>query len=188
MAALRKKPHYVIVGEVRGKEAQQLFQIALTGHGCVSSVHAPSAQDLLTRLGGDEIGITKTQQMSINYLLNIQKVKTQGKISRKATSLTEIIPGVDGPQLYELFSYDPENESFEPRETDDVIKNSRRLEYATRFLGISDITQDMQNRISLLEQCVKQKAYRIKETFEIISKYYGVADPSDTVFPEVPRK
>ena len=179
MAALRKKPHYVIVGEVRGKEAQQLFQIALTGHGCVSSVHAPSAQDLLTRLGGDEIGITKTQQMSINYLLQIQKVKNRGQISRKATSLTEIIPSTDGPQLYELFRYDPQNESFEPYDIDDVIKNSRRLNYATRFLGISDIAQDMQRRISLLEQCVKQKAYRIKDTFEIISKYYNVVNPLD---------
>ncbi|RNJ78409.1 MAG: hypothetical protein EB829_04635 [Nitrosopumilus sp. H8] len=42
MVALRKKPHYVIVGEVRGKEIQQLFQIALTGHGVSPAFMLPA--------------------------------------------------------------------------------------------------------------------------------------------------
>ena len=176
MASLRKKPHYVIVGEVRGREVQQLFQIALTGHGCVSSIHAPSARDLLTRLGGDEMGVTKTQQASINYLLNIQKVKARnGRIRRKAASLTEITAG---PQLHELFCYDSETESFVPDTIDDLIKHSKRLKYATRFLGISDMTQDIQKRMDLLQKCVNEKAYGIKEVFEIISEHYMVTDPS----------
>ena len=176
MASLRKKPHYVIVGEVRGREVQQLFQIALTGHGCVSSIHAPSAGDLLTRLGGDEMGVTKTQQASINYLLNIQKIKARnGRIRRKAASLTEI---TTGPQLHELFCYDSETESFVPDSIEDLIKSSRRLKYATRFLGISDMVQDIQKRMELLQKCVNEKAYGIGEVFGIISKYYNVSNPS----------
>ena len=178
MAALRKKPHYVVVGEVRGREVQQLFQIALTGHGCVSSIHAPSARDLLVRLGGDEMRVTRTQQSSISYLLHIQKIKMQdGHVARKAVSLTEILPDTSVPQLHDLFRYDSETGSFHPDSVDELIKDSRRLRYATRFLGISDIEEDLQRRMALLQQCVHQKAYGIPEMFKIISKYYNVTDP-----------
>lgn len=179
MAALRKKPHYVIVGEVRGHEVQQLFQIALTGHGCVSSIHAPSAKDLLIRLGGDEIGITPTQQGGINYLLNVQKVKMSGgSIRRKAVSLTEVIATTQGPEIHELFRYNPQTESFEPDSIDELIRNSKRLEYAVRFLGIGDVASDIQRRISLLERCVDSNMDTIEKVFGIISEYYSVSDPS----------
>lgn len=181
MAALRKKPHYVIVGEVRGREVQQLFQIALTGHGCVSSIHAPSAHDLLTRLGGDEMGVTEIQQASISYLLHIQKIKTKnGTVSRKATSLTELVPGTATPQLSELFSYDPATESFSHNSIEEIITDSKRLEQAVRFLGIVDVTQDLQRRITLLQECVERRAYQINDVFRIISRYYDVADPKGT--------
>ena len=180
MAALRKKPHYVIVGEVRGKEVQQLFQIALTGHGCVSSIHAPSASDLLVRLGGDEMRVSNTQQSSIDYLIQIQKIKTKnGKIQRKASSITEIIPKQSRaePELYELFRYDPTSDTFGPDTIDQMIQNSKRLKDAIRFLGIQDIAKDVRTRIGLLNHCVKSRSYDIGDVFRIISKYYKVSDP-----------
>ena len=178
MASLRKKPHYVIVGEVRGKEVQQLFQIALTGHGCVSSIHAPSASDLLVRLGGDEMRVTKTQQKSINYFVNIQKIKMRdGKICRKVIQLTEMVNNSENPCLHELFYFDSETESFEPQSIDELLKKSKRLQYAIRFLGIADIAKDLQRRIDLLQECIDKKAYDIIHVFEIISKYYNVTNP-----------
>ena len=179
MVALRKKPHYVIVGEVRGKEVQQLFQIALTGHGCVSSIHAPGARDLLTRLGGDEMGVTDTQQASIGYMLNIQKIKTQnGAIRRKVTGITEVVRGPSSaPVLSELFGYDPESESFFPDTVDEMIKNSKKLGQTTRFLGTPDAVRDVMRRMSLLQECVGRRAYGIGQVFAIISKYYNVTSP-----------
>jgi len=182
MAALRKKPHYVIVGEVRGREAQQLFQIALTGHGCVSSMHASGARDLMVRLGGEGIGITATQQASISYLLHVQKVKTRGgTVSRKAVGITEVVPGTGEagarPELHELFRYEPDTESFSCDRPDDLVSGSRHLARAVRFLGIGDVGADIKRRMGLLQQCVDRGARRIDEVFGIISGYYGTADP-----------
>ncbi|RNJ78408.1 MAG: hypothetical protein EB829_04630 [Nitrosopumilus sp. H8] len=133
----------------------------------------------MIRLGGDEMGITKTQQASMNYLLNVQKVKTKdgGRIRRKASSLTEVIAESSGPRLCELFRYDPGSESFEPNGIEDVMNNSRCLDYATRFLGIPDVAEDMQRRIVLLQECVDKKAYGIDQIFGIISKYYQAGVP-----------
>lgn len=180
MAALRKKPHYVIVGEVRGREVQQLFQIALTGHGCVSSMHAPSARDLLVRLGGDEMGVTDSQKSCINYLVQVQKVKTpNGRISRRATSVTEVVPGDSGaaPELHELFRYEQGSDSFSCSDAEEMVSKSRHIPNAVRFLGIEDVLHDVQKRMGLLEHCVATKAYDIGSVFGIISRYYNVSDP-----------
>ncbi len=49
--SLRMRPDRIIVGEVRGPEAIDMMQAMNTGHeGCMSTGHANSAQDMLSRL------------------------------------------------------------------------------------------------------------------------------------------
>ena len=49
--ALRMRPDRIIVGEVRGAEAFDMLQAMNTGHdGSISTVHANSARDALTRV------------------------------------------------------------------------------------------------------------------------------------------
>ena len=49
--ALRMRPDRIIVGEVRGEEAFDMIQAMNTGHdGCLSTAHANSTGDMLTRL------------------------------------------------------------------------------------------------------------------------------------------
>lgn len=50
-ASLRMRPNRIIVGEVRGAEATSMLQAFSTGHsGSLSSIHANSAKDALSRL------------------------------------------------------------------------------------------------------------------------------------------
>jgi len=53
-AALRQRPEYILVGEIRGKEAYVLFQAMATGHTTYSTVHADSTQALIHRLEGNQ--------------------------------------------------------------------------------------------------------------------------------------
>lgn len=48
--ALRQKPRYIVVGEVRGGEAMALLQAAATGHPGVGTIHAGSVQGALRNL------------------------------------------------------------------------------------------------------------------------------------------
>jgi pilus assembly protein CpaF len=49
--ALRMRPDRIIIGEVRGSEVLDMLQAMNTGHdGSLSSIHANSARDALTRL------------------------------------------------------------------------------------------------------------------------------------------
>lgn len=50
-SALRMRPDRIIVGEVRGGEAMDMLQALNTGHeGSLSTAHANSARDMLSRL------------------------------------------------------------------------------------------------------------------------------------------
>lgn len=48
--ALRQKPNYIIVGEVRGGEAMAMLQAAATGHPGIGTIHAGSIQGALRNL------------------------------------------------------------------------------------------------------------------------------------------
>ena len=49
-AALRQRPDYIIVGEVRGEEANVMFQAMATGHPSLSTIHADSMEAVIDRL------------------------------------------------------------------------------------------------------------------------------------------
>lgn len=49
-AALRMRPDRIIVGEVRGKEAVDMLQSVNVGHSAMTTVHANSVRDVVSRL------------------------------------------------------------------------------------------------------------------------------------------
>ena len=56
-AALRQRPEYLLVGEVRGKEALTLFQAMSTGHTTFSTMHADSVASAIHRLENPPISV-----------------------------------------------------------------------------------------------------------------------------------
>ena len=63
-SALRQRPEYLIVGEVRGKEAYTLFQAMSTGHTTFSTMHADSVQTAVNRLLNEPINVSLTTSIS----------------------------------------------------------------------------------------------------------------------------
>jgi pilus assembly protein CpaF len=111
---LRMRPDRVIIGECRGAEALDMLQAMNTGHeGSMTTVHANSARDALTRLevmiamAGYEIPIRalRTQVASAIQLI-VQARRLPGG-RRKVVSVTEIT-GMEGDQMqmHDLFSFE----------------------------------------------------------------------------------
>ncbi|MFH1014092.1 MAG: type II/IV secretion system ATPase subunit, partial [Thermoplasmatota archaeon] len=76
-AALRQRPEFILVGEIRGKEAYVLFQAMATGHTTYSTVHADSTKSLIHRLEGEPINIPRImlQSLDIICIQTIARVK-----------------------------------------------------------------------------------------------------------------
>ncbi len=116
-AALRQRPEYIIVGEIRSIEAVTAFQAMQTGHGVMSTFHAASVEKLIQRLTGDPINIPKTYIDNLNLAVIQSAVRlADGKSARRVLSVNEIIgydPITESFSFLEAFRWNPATDEFE---------------------------------------------------------------------------
>src|SRR5512136_1898702 len=93
-AAMRQRPQYLMVGEVRGKEAYVVFQAMATGKTCYSTFHAEDVQAMVHRMENDPINLPRALITALNIVLMQAQVKVGTKMTRRVKSLTEIV-GMD---------------------------------------------------------------------------------------------
>lgn len=112
--SLRMRPDRIIVGEVRGAEALDMLQAMNTGHnGSLSTLHANSPRDVLTRLEtmvmytGIEFPISAIRQQVSSAIDLIVYLERLSDGSRKVTRITEV-QGMEGEMilLQDLFAYE----------------------------------------------------------------------------------
>ena len=100
--ALRMRPDRIIIGEVRGSEAFDMLQAMNTGHdGSMSTIHANSARDALTRIenmvqmGHMGLPAAAIRQQIASAVDVIVQVARQRDGGRRVTQVTEIC-GMEG--------------------------------------------------------------------------------------------
>jgi pilus assembly protein CpaF len=96
--ALRMRPDRIIVGEVRGAEVLDMLQAMNTGHdGSLSTVHANSARDALSRLetmvmiSGVGISVTALREYISSALDMIIHVARLSDGTRKVVRVSEVV-------------------------------------------------------------------------------------------------
>jgi len=89
-AALRQRPDYIVMGEIRGEEGRTLFQVMSTGHTTYTTFHADSVDEVLKRFTTDPINVSKTMFTALNLVSIQTQTRVQGKKVRRNKSLTEI--------------------------------------------------------------------------------------------------
>ena len=89
-ACMRQRPEYIIVGEVRGREAQTLFQAMNSGHATLSTIHAGSVHEAINRLTHDPINVPPVMFQALDLVI-VQAIYTTGKTRiRRCLSIHEI--------------------------------------------------------------------------------------------------
>jgi Type IV secretory pathway, VirB11 components, and related ATPases involved in archaeal flagella biosynthesis len=91
-----------------------------TGHGVISTFHAGSVQKLVQRLTGDPINIPRTFVDNLNCVVILSAVRhpVTGKLERRVLSVNELLgldPETGGVSYVEVFSWNPQDDSFEFR-------------------------------------------------------------------------
>lgn len=141
-AALRQRPEYIVMGEIRGEEGRTLFQVMSTGHTTYTTFHADSVGEVLKRFTTDPINVSKTMFTALDLVSIQSSTRVNGSKVRRNISLTEIN------------HYDAENDEINVQdvyqwqaETDSFVKpgNSQILEEIKFDRGWSD--QELQNEL-----------------------------------------
>jgi flagellar protein FlaI len=89
-AALRQRPDYIVMGEIRGEEGRTAFQVMSTGHTTYTTFHADSVGEVLKRFTTEPINVSKTMFTALDLVSIQTSTRVQGHKVRRNKSLTEI--------------------------------------------------------------------------------------------------
>lgn len=89
-SALRMRPEYLTVGEVRGSEAYNMFQAMNTGHTTYSTLHADSMQTVLSRLKSEPMSIPKNLIAEIGFVCVQAVSQSDGEKVRRNQGIYEM--------------------------------------------------------------------------------------------------
>jgi len=88
--ALRKRPDYVIMGEVRGEEGQDLFQLLNTGHTTYTTFHANDPDEVIRRFINEPINVKPAMFDALDIISVQSSVDLGGHTVRRNMGIVEI--------------------------------------------------------------------------------------------------
>ena len=89
-AALRQRPDYIVMGEIRGEEGRTLFQVMSTGHTTYTTFHADSVGEVIKRFTTEPINVSKTLFTALDLVSIQTQTRVDGRKVRRNKTLTEI--------------------------------------------------------------------------------------------------
>ena len=178
--SFRQNPDYVIVGEVRGKEAFVLFQGMASGHASIGTMHADSVDTLIKRLETEPINLSPTL---INILDSVA-IMTHAVISKQETrKLREIVEIVNvDPKGIALtntpFIWDAAENNFYFKRDSKVFQKIAKKFGKT----VETLNNELQMRSRLLYEMQKRKIFDFKQNQKIINQYHQNPEAVLTAF------
>jgi flagellar protein FlaI len=171
-AAMRQRPDYIIVGEVRGAEAYTLFQSMATGHGGLSSMHADSVTAAIHRLESEPMNIPPTLIMTLDVIAMQSRVRVAERSTRRMTHIAELVridPVSKEILINDVFKWEPKTDTFA------YSGRSYVLEKVVERYGASMdiIKKELDRRKTVLDWMVKSNIRRYTDVSAVIRDYYA---------------
>ncbi|HLC76671.1 MAG TPA: type II/IV secretion system ATPase subunit [archaeon] len=169
--SLRQRPDYIIVGEVRGKEAYVLFQQMAVGHPGLSTVHAENFQKLVDRMTSPPISLPPNLIQNLDLILFAKRVKQDRKYNRRIFSAVEVV-GFDQDNKViltnDLMKWDAKEDTFK------LLQKSAILKKIANNTGITDedVKKEIESRVKVLKWMVKKNITDYRKIASIISMFY----------------
>ncbi len=168
--SLRQRPDYIIVGEIRGKEAFVLFQGMSTGHPSFGTMHAESVSTVIKRLIMPPINLSPSMVEALDITCIITPAKVNGQDVRRIREINEIVKvGNKGQATINTpFVRDPRKDQFMFK-TQSVV-----FQKIMKRTGMTwpQLLKEFQNRARLLMAMYRQKIFGFSEVQKIINEYY----------------
>ncbi len=169
--ALRQRPEFIVVGEVRGAEAYALFQAMATGHSAWGTMHADSVDAVIHRLESDPINIPRSLLEALDIVAVQIQTRVAGKRVRRTKQLTEVVgldPHTREILTNEVFHWDPSTDAFE---YSGISYGLERLAHEGGKTS-KEIAAEMEDRVRLINHLVDLDERDYNKTALIIKKYY----------------
>ncbi|UCE28819.1 MAG: type II/IV secretion system ATPase subunit [Candidatus Bathyarchaeota archaeon] len=168
--AVRQRPDYIIVGEVRGEEAYTLFQAMATGHLGMSTVHAESVDAVIHRLESEPMSIPRALLSMIDVVMIQLRTEVNGKPTRRTLTVTEVVsldPKSKEFLTNDVYRWDSKHDTFSYSGRSHILQRN----IGERGVNPKEIQQELRRRKTVLEWMVKSKIHRCNDVAAIIREY-----------------
>ncbi len=169
-AALRQRPEYIIVGEVRGKEALTLFQAMATGHTTFSTMHADSVASAIYRLENPPISVPRNMIQALDIMSIQAQTYSKGERVRRNLKIVEIIdidPNTRNIRTNDIFVWDSSTDTFVQTGESKAIHNIIR----SRGWTAQRAKKELDVREKILHYMVSNNITDFRDIAAIISAY-----------------
>ena len=170
-AAMRQRPEFILVGEVRGPEAQTLFQAMNTGHTTFSTMHAGSVDAAIHRLESEPLNVPRNMMQALN-IMSVQALIYRGtERVRRVQEIVEIAgidPSTGNLRVNNVFVYDPVRDVFTYTGRSQVYADIAEKRGWTRDQLDAEIT----SRKSVLDAMRKQDIMDYISVASLFHAYY----------------
>ncbi len=170
--SLRQRPDYIVLGEVRGKEAYILFQQIATGHPSLATVHAEDIMRLVDRLISPPISLPPQLIESLDLVVFMHRMKIRNKNVRRVTEIDEIIKfdeekkEIKYNKIFELNTFE---DRFEVKNKSLVLRKISKLS----GLDEKEITEEFKRRYLVLQWMAENNIVNFEDVYRVISLYYS---------------
>ncbi len=177
-AALRQRPNYIIVGEVRGRETYTMFQAMATGHTTYSTMHADSVKSMVNRLENPPINTPRILLSALNNVIIQIQARTEKGVVRRLKQVLEIV-GFE-PETNELitntvYEWDPGTDKFVFKGHSFLFDKIMDL----RNYGPDDMDAEFQRRTEVIRYLVRNAITDYRQLWGTIAQYYK--DPNEVM-------
>ena len=175
-AALRSRPRYIIIGEIRGVEGATAFQAMQTGHPVIATFHASSIVKMIQRFTGDPINVPIRFFDNLNFALFQEVVEAPGGgIARRITGVDEVIgynKHSDGVLTRGMFEWDPVKDKhyFRGMFQSHLLEN--KIAAMAGFSNKRDIYDELERRRQAIQDMADRDLTHYDDVFGLLNVYY----------------
>ncbi len=174
-AALRQRPNYILVGEVRGKETYTMFQAMATGHPTCSTMHADSVKSMVNRLENPPINTPRILLTALNFVIIQKHARVGSSTVRRITQMVELV-GFE-PETNELitnvvYEWDPGTDTFIYKGHSFILDELMEMKSMTH----EEMDVEFQRRVDIINYLVEKNITDFREISEIVVSYYQFPD------------
>src|SRR5437867_1915683 len=174
-AALRQRPNYIVVGEVRGKETYTMFQAMATGHPTMSTMHADSVKSMVNRLENPPINTPRILLTALNFVIIQSHARIGDSIVRRMKQIVELV-GFE-PETNELitntvYEWDAATDTFVYKGHSFLFDEIMEMKNMTH----EELEAEFQRRVDIINYMLQKSMVDFREIAKIVISYYQYPD------------
>lgn len=174
-AALRQRPNYILVGEVRGKETYTMFQAMATGHPTCSTMHADSVKSMVNRLENPPINTPRILLTALNFVIVQKHARVGNSTVRRITQMVELV-GFE-PETNELitntvYEWDSATDTFIYKGHSFILDELMEMKNMTH----EEMDAEFLRRVDIVNYLVEMDMEDFIDISQVVVSYYQFPD------------